>query len=83
MHIHIGQRTIVSDASMIGIFNAETILLSEENRYYFKFLNEGDKTLVIDRNNNAMPSIVSSFTLTKRTYLKDGFIWRRENDERI
>ncbi len=83
MHIHIGQRTIVSDASLIGIFNTETLRESEENRYFFKFFKDSDKTLVIDEKNNAISSIVSSFTLTKRTHLKDGFVWRRENDERI
>ncbi len=80
MHIHAGDRIIVSDKKIIGIFNAETILMSELNKKFFDKIKPGDKTVVIDRTNNALSTGVSPFTVIKRTELKCEFVWRRKND---
>jgi hypothetical protein len=80
MHIHAGNRIIVSDKKIIGIFNAETILMSELNNKFFNKIKPGDKTVVIDRNNNTIATGVSPFTVIKRTELKCEFVWRRKND---
>jgi hypothetical protein len=80
MHIHAGDRIIVSDKKIIGIFNAETILMSGLNKKFFDKIKPGDKTVVIDRTNNALSTSVSPFTVIKRTELKCEFVWRRKND---
>jgi hypothetical protein len=80
MHIHAGDRIIVSDKKIIGIFNAETILMSEHNKKFFEKIKPGDKTVVIDRTNNTLSTGVSPFTVIKRTELKCEFVWRRKND---
>jgi hypothetical protein len=80
MHIHAGDRIIVSDKKIIGIFNAETILMSELNKEFFNKIKPGDKTVVIDRTNNTLSTGVSPFTVIKRTELKCEFVWRRKND---
>ncbi|MFH0975573.1 MAG: hypothetical protein V1874_07290 [Spirochaetota bacterium] len=80
MHIHAGNRIVVSDKKIIGIFNTETILMSELNNKFFDKLKPGDKTVVIDRTNNTISTGVSPFTVIKRTELKCEFAWRRKND---
>ena len=83
MHIHAGNKIVVSDKKIVGIFNTETILMSEINKDFFNKVKPGDKTLVIDRNNNTVSTGVSPFTIIKRTDLNCDFAWRRKNDSHI
>lgn len=84
MYIHIGNRQIVSDRDIVGIFNSATIRLSEENRRYFEYLSDSRvKTLVVDKQDHVLTSGVSSFTIIKRTPSDNDFSWRRDNDEKL
>lgn len=83
MFIHIGNRISISDVRLVGIFNAETLRLSEDNTHYFSGAVDEDKTIIVDIDNNIYTSSVSSFTLIKRNILKEGIIWSREHGERI
>ena len=76
MFIHIGNRKIVSDKDIIGIFNVETLRLSDGNLNYLSSISSNDKTVVIDRENKIILSEVSPFTVIKRTMLED-VVWRR------
>lgn len=80
MHIHAGNRIIVSDKKIIGIFNTETILMSRTNNRFFDKIKSEDKTIVIDRTDNAITTGVSPFTVIKRTVLQANIVWRRKND---
>lgn len=82
MFIHIGNRKIVSDKSIIGIFSVKTLKKSELN---IKYLNKCDlsqrdiKTIVIDNNNEVILSKVSSFTIIKRTTIDENeCMWSRK-----
>jgi len=83
MHIHAGNKIIVSDKKIVGIFNTETILMSDLNKKYFNKINPDDKTIVIDRLDNLITTKVSSFTVIKRTELKGNFVWRKNNDSEL
>ncbi len=76
MFIHIGNRKIVSDKRIIGVFNAETLRLSMDNSTYLKDFTSDDKTIIITRDNRMLTSEISPFTVVKRTVLEDA-IWRR------
>jgi regulator of extracellular matrix RemA (YlzA/DUF370 family) len=81
MYIHIGNRQIVSDRDIVGIFNPATMRLSEENRRYFEHLSDSRvKALVVDKKDYVLTSWVSSFTIIKRTPSDNDFLWRRNND---
>ena len=80
MHIHAGNRIIVSDKKIVGIFNTETILLSEYNSKYFSNIKKDHKTIIIDKFNNCISSAVSSYTIMNRTELTGNIIWRRNNE---
>lgn len=79
MFIHIGNRKIVSDRSIIGIFNTETLRLSIDNAIFLKNVSSDDKTVVINRSNNVLVSKISPFTVIRRTVLEEA-IWRRNYD---
>lgn len=79
MFIHIGNRRIVSDKSIIGIFNTETLRHSLDNAIYVEIVSSEDKTVVIDRDNNVLASKISPFTVIRRTVLEEA-IWRRDYD---
>ena len=83
MHIHAGNRVIVSDEKIVGIFNTETILMSEENERYFDKIRPEDKTIIIDRSDNTITTGVSPFTIMKRTELQGNIVWRKKNDSVI
>ncbi|MFC1670906.1 hypothetical protein ACFL20_10985 [Spirochaetota bacterium] len=80
MYIHIGNKKIVSDKYFIGIFNAETLRLSDVNKWIVDSIESGDKSIAIKENNDIVTSRVSPFTVIKRTSLKNDIIWRRENE---
>jgi len=78
--IHLGNRKIISDKKIIGIFNSETLKMSKENSWILDNLNEKCKSVAVDANNNITTSMVSPFTVIKRTSIKKDYIWRRDNE---
>mgnify|MGYP001018588468 CR=1 FL=1 len=83
MFIHIGKREIVSDSVLVGIFNRETMERSEQNIHYLRNLSKDVKSIVIDKNNSVIGSIISSYTIIKRKNMTEGIAWRRKDDQRI
>lgn len=83
MFIHIGDNIIVSDKKLVGIFNIETIEMSNDNEWIIQQVNGCGKTIAIDRNNTIISSCVSPFTVIKRTSLDEDSVWRRNNVERL
>jgi hypothetical protein len=83
MFIHIGNNIIISDKKLMGIFNRETLILSNDNEWITKQVDSADKTIAIDRRNNILSSYVSPFTVIKRTTLDEEFVWRRNNDQEL
>ncbi len=82
MFIHIGSRRIVSDREIIGIFNVDTLRLSSQNEHFLEDLQPSARTIVVDSNNSIITSIVSPYTVTKRTGLDDeDLVWRRGDDD--
>lgn len=79
MFIHIGNRLVISDSMLVGIFNRDTFEHSEINGNYCKNLAEDVKTIVVDVKNEIYTSGVSPFTIIKRITLNDGIVWRRED----
>lgn len=81
MFIHIGEREIISDRQCVGIFNAETLLLSEENKGLCEGLDEKSKTVAVLTDGSLVVSKVSPFTVITRTSLKDNkdIIWSKED----
>ncbi len=77
MHIHIGNNKTVSDSSLIGIFNKETLEASDENSILLKKINSNAKTVAIDENNIITSSTVSPFTIIKRTDIFKDSLWRK------
>ena len=80
MYIHAGNRQIVSDKKIVGIFNTETIKMSKENKRFFNDIKPDDKTIFVDRKNSFFTSSVSSFTVITRTEPQCNFVWRRKDD---
>jgi hypothetical protein len=81
MFIHIGERKIVSDKRVIGVFNFESLSKSDLNK---KFIENIDtmkcdiKTIVIDRDCNIFSSKVSPFTVIKRGSIDyNDCVWRK------
>lgn len=79
MFIHIGNNILVSDRKCVGIFNIETLKLSEENKWILKNTGDNDKMVSLDIDNNIVASEVSSFTIMKRITIKeDELSWSRK-----
>jgi hypothetical protein len=83
MFIHIGNNKIVSDRKIIGIFNRDALLLSNDNVWITSQVDPNDKTIALDEKGNITSSNVSPFTVIKRTTFGDDFVWRRENDKEL
>lgn len=81
MFIHIGNNIAISDRKLMGIFNRETLILSDDNEWITKQVDSKDKTIAIDITNNIKSSYVSPFTVIKRTALEEDSAWRRKNDK--
>jgi hypothetical protein len=81
MFIHIGEKKIVSDLSIIGIFNYDSFIKSQiNNKYLDKIENEqcDIRTIVIDTNNHVFFSKVSPYTVIKRdNFDENDYIWRK------
>ncbi len=80
MYIHLGDRKTISDKTCIGIFNAETIYLSEDNEWIIRHLSAEDKSVAVNENGEIICSRVSPFTVQKRTSIENDLVWRRDND---
>jgi hypothetical protein len=80
MYIHAGNRRIISDKKIVGIFNVETLRLSKDNKTFLSEISPEDKTVLIDRENKFFSSKVRSYTIIKRTAFDCDFIWRKKND---
>lgn len=78
MHIHIGERKTVSQKKLVGIFNAETLRVSEENKKINMAIRATDKCVAVDINNNLSTSKVSPYTVMKRDSLTDEVIWSKK-----
>lgn len=82
MFIHIGEKKVISDKKIIGIFNIDTIINSELNKIYKKSFDKIQcdiKTIVIDRDNMTLCSKVSPFTVIKRILIDDkDCVWRKK-----
>ncbi len=84
MFIHIGSNMIISDRVCVGIFNVETLGLSEENKWITGNLKPEDKVVVININNNITATNVSPFTIIKRNPIDhEDIIWSREDDKKL
>jgi hypothetical protein len=81
MYIHIGENKLVSGRNLVGIFNIETLALSQENKHLLASSEETDKTLALDINNKTVCSKVSPYTVIKRTSITEDAIWRKENND--
>ncbi len=80
MYIHAGNRIIVSDRKTIGIFNVESIKLSDDNERYLNNIKENDKTIIVDEYDHCIISNVSSYTIISRTLIDSKKVWSKEND---
>jgi hypothetical protein len=83
MFIHIGDNIIVSDKKLVGIFNRETIEMSDDNEWLIKQVADKGKTIALDRFNTIMSSSVSPFTVIKRTALDEDSVWRKNDVEKL
>jgi hypothetical protein len=78
MYIHIGNNILVSANKCVGIFNIETLKLSDDNKWMLNNISNNDKTVSLDIKNNLIGSEVSSYTITKREAIKkDELFWSR------
>lgn len=80
MFIHLGDNKLVSDEKIIGIFNVDTLKLSEDNIFYLKQCKDNEKTAAVSADNSCVFSKVSPFTVTKRNSIEDDFIWIKEKE---
>lgn len=79
MFIHIGNKKIISEKNLLGIFNIETLEKSEINKKFGLEYDEYKSVIFLD--NEIIKSKISPFTIIKRETdsLKDIF-WSRKND---
>ena len=84
MFIHIGNNLTISDHVCVGIFNVETLELSDDNKWLIQYVRPEDKVVVVDINGKVTASNVSPFTIIKRTPVdKQELIWSRKNDKEL
>lgn len=78
MFIHIGNNLTISDRICIGIFNVETLALSEDNKWIMANIDTEDRVVVIDEKNRITATNLSPFTIIKREPVdKEDLIWSR------
>jgi len=70
MYIHLGNNILVSAGRCVGIFNIETLRLSDDNKWMLNNISNDDKTISLDIKNNIIESEVSSYTIIKREAIK-------------
>lgn len=83
MFIHIGEREVISDKECVGIFNVETLLLSDENKAFIEGLDKKGKTVAVLADGSLVVSKVSPFTVITRTSIKENkdIIWSKKDVE--
>jgi len=78
MYIHLGNNIRVSGNKCIGIFNVETLKLSDDNKWMINNISNNDKTVSLGIENIIIGSEVSSYTVIKRLAIKkDELIWSK------
>ncbi len=80
MYIHVGNKIIVSDKNIVGIFNSVTLTKSEWNNYLVEGMDDSVKSIIITARNERITSIVSPYTIIKRTQMDRDLYWRNKND---
>lgn len=80
MYIHIGNNIICSDAKIIGVFNRDTLVKSGDNEWIIRQVPQDFKTVAVERNNSIVYSMVSPFTVIKRTGIDGGVVWRKRHE---
>lgn len=80
MYIHVGNKIIVSDKNIVGIFNSGTLTKSEWNNYLVEGMDDSVKSIIITAGNERITSIVSPYTIIKRTQMDRDLYWRNKND---
>lgn len=80
MYIHVGNKIIVSDKNIVGIFNSVTLTKSEWNNYLVEGMDDSVKSIIITAGNERITSIVSPYTIIKRTQMDRDLYWRNKND---
>ena len=79
MYIHIGNNILVSGHKCVGIFNIETLKLSETNKWLLENIQDDDKMISLDLNNNVVASELSSYTIIKRIPVaEDELLWSKK-----
>ena len=79
MYIHIGNNILISGHKCIGIFNIDTLRLSEVNKWMLEKINNNDKMISLDLNNNILSSELSSYTVIKRIPVtEDELLWSKK-----
>ena len=79
MYIHIGSNILVSGDKCVGIFNIETLKLSDDNKWMLDNISNDDKTVSLDIKNTIIGSEVSPYTIIKRTAIKnDELLWSKK-----
>ncbi len=78
MYFHIGGRKIMSRRNIIGIFNRETIEISDMNDEYKDEIDQSARSVIIDSDDEVITSPVSSATLIEReAFIDTDFLWKR------
>ena len=78
MYIHLGSNILISGDKCVGIFNTETLKLSDDNKWMFNNIGNNDKTVSLDIDNIIIGSEVSSYTIIKRIAIKkDELMWSK------
>ncbi len=79
MYIHIGNNVLVSGNKCVGIFNIETLKLSDVNKWMLEKIKDDDRTISLDTSNNIAASEISSYTIIKRTPVtEDELLWSKK-----
>jgi hypothetical protein len=79
MYIHIGNNVLVSGHKCVGIFNIETLKLSEVNVWMLEKVNDKDQMISLDINNNKIASEISSYTIIKRESIsEEELLWSKK-----
>jgi hypothetical protein len=79
MYIHIGNNVLVSGHKCVGIFNIETLKLSDVNKWMLEKVNEKDQMISLDINNNNVASEISSYTIIKRESIsEEELLWSKK-----
>jgi hypothetical protein len=78
MHIHIGNNIFVSGSKCVGIFNVDTLKLSDDNKWMLNNISNNDKTVSLDIKNTIIGSEVSPYTIIKRPAIKkEEMLWSK------